>query len=254
MKLKDFINKALFYISVPKCVACGKKLDIESKALCTECLIEYMTNKELNCSICAKSYDECTCSNTYLAAHSIKNLFKVFRYHPDERRAENYIIYALKEDNRSDVFDFLASELSASIKDTDFKIFNPIITNIPRRKSAINKFGYDHAEILARKIGKILNIEYKRILTSKSEKSQKETSGTERRTNPNFSIIDDNLSLKGRDVIIVDDIVTTGSSLSSAGMLIRSLGARRIFGATLAIAYKDERIIFDTSDRFIPTK
>ena len=254
MKLEDLISKALFYISVPKCVACGKKLDIESKALCEECLAEYRTNKELNCAICARCYDRCTCSNTYLSSHGIKHLFKVFRYHPDERHAENSLIYALKEDNRKDVFDFFASELSASIKSADFAFSNPIITNIPRRKSVINKFGYDHAEVLARKISKILNIEYKRTLKSKSEKSQKETSGTERRTNPNFFIIEDNLSLKGRDVIIVDDIVTTGSSLSSAGMLIRALGAKRVFGAVLSICYKDERIIFDTSDRFIPTR
>jgi competence protein ComFC len=49
-------------------------------------------------------------------------------------------------------------------------------------------------------------------------------------------------SLKGKTVIVVDDVVTTGSSLAACASLIRGMGTRKIIGATLSIAYKDSYI------------
>ena len=43
----------------------------------------------------------------------------------------------------------------------------------------------------------------------------------------------------GKDVIIVDDIVTTGSSMGAAATLIRGLGCRKIYAAAVSIAYPD---------------
>jgi predicted amidophosphoribosyltransferase len=104
---------------------------------------------------------------------------------------------------------------------------------------------------LAKSIAKNLEIEYINLLRSNSQKAQKEMNYKERFKNIDYKLINDKTSLKGKSVIIVDDIVTTGSSMSSAAMLIRSLGAKRVLGATLGIAYRDDKLILDTSDRFI---
>lgn len=250
MKFHQFIEKALYYISVPKCVYCAKRLDIDDKALCKECLYEYEKHKELNCSICSETYDKCACSNKYLSSHGVKTLFKVFRYKPDERTPSNALIYSLKEQNRRDIFRFCASELARSIKSSGLDLSNALITNIPRRKVSINKFGYDHAEKLAKEVSKILNIEYLSLLNSKSQKSQKETVGEERRLNVRFELKDDNLNLSGRRVLLIDDVVTTGASISYAAMLLRSLGARKVIGASLSIAFKDYNPPPNTDDRF----
>ena len=56
--------------------------------------------------------------------------------------------------------------------------------------------------------------------------------------NADFRIIRD-IDLTGRQVIIVDDIITSGASVSVAASLIRSLDAKNITAACLAIAYRD---------------
>ena len=47
------------------------------------------------------------------------------------------------------------------------------------------------------------------------------------------------ISLNGYTVIIVDDIITTGASMSSCAMLIKAYKPTKVIGAALGIAYKD---------------
>jgi competence protein ComFC len=248
--IKDLLSKLMFYVSVPKCIFCGKKLDITDKALCKECLIHYENHKQMNCPQCARPYNKCSCPNLYLLSHGVKRLFKVFKYKAREISPQNSLIYSLKKDNRRDVFSFCSYELTDAILSSLDKLENTVITNIPRRKSAINKYGYDHARILAKYISRRLNIKYESLLSSKSKESQKEMKSSERIKNVNFKLKRKSKYLKGKTVIIVDDVVTTGSSMGVASMLLRSLGAKHILGATVSIAYRDDKTLFNTGDRF----
>ena len=243
-------TKLIFYITVPKCVYCKSKLQIDDKALCKECLKIYNENKLINCPLCAKTYDKCSCPNDFLNKHGVKSLYKVFKYKAREKSPQNSLIFALKQENRHDVFTFLSDELSRSIQFSNPDLSKLVITNIPRRKSSINRYGYDHARVLAQQISKNLKIPYLNLLKSNAEIAQKEMKSKDRLQNVSLEIRNDDISLKGKHIVIVDDIVTTGSSMSVASMLLRSIGASKVYGATLAIAYRDDKLILDESDRF----
>ena len=244
------IDKILYYVTVPKCVGCGEKLCIDDKALCKTCYRKYLDILNKDCSSCAKNYNLCTCSNEYLTARGVKKLYKVFRYFPGERNVANNLIFALKKSNRKDVMEFLSDELAAAIIESGDNITNCIFTNVPRRRATIAQYGYDHAAEIAKRLAKNFSCEYSKLLTSNSKKSQKETSGEQRKANPDFEYINEEINLKGKQVIIVDDVVTTGASMAACTMLIRALGAKQVIGASLSIAYKDDVIRFDLSDRF----
>lgn len=244
LKLYDL---AVYLLSVPKCVYCGEILDFGDKALCKECLKLYNEQKLRNCSRCAKPIPECTCSNFYLEKRRIKKLIKVYRYRGYTKDLRgNSLIFSLKEDNRRDVFDFLSDELSASISmafDPALERENIIITNVPRRQTSINDKGYDHALVLAKRVAKKLGLRYESLLRSASDKAQKETRGRERIENAKYlPKRGKSISLKGKTVILIDDIVTTGSSMAASGEVLHLLGAKRIVGACLAIAYRDSFI------------
>ena len=236
---KSIFRKILFYISVPKCVACYEKLDIDDEALCKKCAPEYEEVKLRNCSRCAKPLDECSCSNEFLENHYTKKLIKVFRYvQHHENITSNRLIYSLKRDNRDDVLKFLTAELSRAVRNS---IENPkmyVITSVPRRRRAVIKFGIDHAKLLGKALAKELGCEYATLLKSKSKRAQKTMHGEERITNAEFDIKDKNLT--GMRIIIVDDILTTGASLGSCAALLHSCGAKETVGAVLSVAYKDK--------------
>ena len=167
---------------------------------------------------------------------------KVFRYsRSEESMPSNYLIYSLKQDNRSDVVKFLTDEMAASLKNNiDFSKGKYIITYVPRRRKAIINFGFDHAAVLAKNVARILDVEYKPLLVSKSTKPQKSVVGEDRLKNVRIDYKSHkDISLKGYTVIIIDDIITTGASMTACSTLIKAYRPTKVVGASLGIAYKD---------------
>ena len=253
MKIKEIFNRILFLCSVPKCVKCGAKLDYTDRGLCSACLSVYEEHKRRDCPKCARVLSRCSCSSDYLMSHSVKCVIKLFRYSKtEESMPSNYLIYSLKQDNREDVLSFLAEELATAIRNSlDLNSGKYIITSVPRRKKAIVNYGFDHAEILGRRVGSLLGLEYKALLKSKSKKPQKSVAGEARLYNAKFDYkTSEEIDLKGYTVILVDDIITTGASISSCATLIKGYRPKRIVAAVLGIAYKDKnpRQIFSALD------
>lgn len=247
MKCIELIKRAIYYISVPKCVLCKERLDYEDKGLCKKCMVEYQRHKQRNCPHCSNILSECSCSYKDLEVHGIKKFVKLFRYSKaEESLPSNYLIYSLKQDNRADVLEFLSNELATAINHSfDIPRGDYVITSVPRRKSAVVNFGYDHAKELAMAVSKILGVEYVQILKSNSKKAQKSVYGEARKQNAKFDYdCDESLSLKGKSVILIDDIVTTGASMTNCATLIKGLRPRRIIGACLGTAYKEKYIDF----------
>ena len=240
MNIKNIMDRVLFALSVPKCVCCKTRLDYGENALCLKCSAEFEQFKTRNCSRCARKLNMCSCSNDFLEAHYIKRTIKCFRYlNRNDATPGNALIYSLKRDNRSDVLKRCADELEYAIRNSISDPGGYIFTNVPRRKSAIIEHGIDHSELLARELAKRFDAEYISLLKSNAKKPQKSLETADRFKNADF-YFSKNIDLTGRAVILVDDIITSGASMSKAASLIRSLGSREINAVSLAIAYKDQ--------------
>lgn len=240
MNIKNIMDRVLFALSVPKCVCCKTRLDYGENALCLKCSAEFEQFKTRNCSRCARKLNMCSCSNDFLEAHYIKRTIKCFRYlNRNDATPGNALIYSLKRDNRSDVLKRCADELEIAIRNSVPTPDSYVFTNVPRRKSAIIEHGIDHSELLARELAKRFDAEYISLLKSNAKKPQKSLETADRFKNADF-YISKNIDLTGRAVILVDDIITSGASMSKAASLIRSLGSREINAVSLAIAYKDQ--------------
>ncbi len=239
MNIKMIMDRVFFALSVPKCVCCNEKLDYGQKAFCRKCSIEFEDFKSRNCSKCAKILSKCDCSNSFLEGHFIKRVIKCYRYNNrGNRTPQNALIYSLKTDNRKDVLELCTKELYLAISNSIDNPSDYIFTNIPRRKKAIIEYGIDHSALLAESLAKHFGAKYINIMKSNAKKPQKSQETEQRLQNANFELtIEPNL--QGRGVIIVDDIITSGASMSSAAALIRSLGCKNIVAAAIAIAYRD---------------
>lgn len=249
MNFKKIIDSTVYYITVPKCASCGERLLKSEKALCTECHKKYLDAKLSDCSLCGKILSECDCSNKYLRSHFISKLIKVYRYIPEEEPPSNQLIYRLKRENRNDIRRFLANELIDAINNKNLRLSDLIITNVPRRKKSIKKYGFDHTAQLAKILSKELSIEYIPLLKSLAVRDQKQNKDRQERiANAKFDYLPNVPELKGKSVLLLDDIVTTGASLGTAATLIHGLGAKKIIGLTVAIAYKDDYTPFQYTE------
>lgn len=239
MNIQKIMDRVLFALSVPKCVCCGERLNYGRNAFCPKCSTEFEEFKTRNCSRCARILSECDCSNEYLKAHFIRRVVKCCRYlSRNDKSPANALIYSLKRDNREDVLSFAADQLLFALNNSVSNLGECIVTNIPRRKSAIVEFGIDHSELLAREIARRSGARYLRIFRSNAKKPQKSLETSDRRKNADFAVVN-KTDMTGKRVIIVDDIITSGASMSNAAALIRAMGCRDITAVALAIAYRD---------------
>ena len=240
MKFGEFLEKAFFYLSVPKCVSCKGRLSRNERALCGECLDKSMEAMERECPICLKSVTQCLCANKHLETHFVKGHIKLYKYGDSESaKPLNLLIYEIKRGRRDDVFDFLATELAKAVKEHGINLNNALITHVPRRRSAILRFGIDHARVLAERVATLLSAECITLLASTAKTAQKSLGGRERIANTDFTVVKE-VDLSKRTVVIVDDIVTTGASMGNAATLIRSIGAKDIYALSVGYAYKQQ--------------
>ena len=239
MNIREMKDRALFALSVPKCVCCQEKLAYGQNAICLKCSDELQEFATRNCSFCGKTLNECDCSNSFLETHFVKRVIKCYRYmNLEERLPSAALIYSLKRDNRRDVLEKATDLMLCALNNSLNHLDEYIITNIPRRSSAIIEYGIDHSALLAENIAIKSGAEYVSFFRSKAKREQKSLDTIERRKNADFVLTKD-VDLAGKRVIIVDDIITSGASMANAATLLRSLGCRDIIAACLAIAYKD---------------
>ncbi len=226
-------------LSVPRCICCKERLNINDTVYCSSCLDTFNKSLDRQCSFCFNKLSECSCVPEYLKTHFVKNLYKVFRYTgKDDNKAASSLIYSLKEHTRRDEVKFAAQLLYSSLKNADLPK-DTIVTNVPRRAAAILNYGYDHSRKIAECLAKMLGFEYKLLLKSKAKSEQKHLTREERLKNSRM-VLKKDIDLTGRCVLIVDDIVTSGASVSAAACLIRGLGCKNICAASLGIAYRDK--------------
>ena len=174
----------------------------------------------------------------------IDALPKVMFYSPDnESSIESRLIYALKHKNDIRYARFLSDELAVSLSsyllNEGIDPTECIFTYVPRRASAVCEDGFDQAERLNKCLCEIIGSKkaLKKCFVRRGGKEQKKLDSRERKKNIKSSI-----SLKrnapkhivGKTVIIVDDLVTTGATLSVAKSLLLSSGAKRVICASVA--------------------
>lgn len=103
-----------------------------------------------------------------------------------------------------------------------------LITYIPMTKYYENKRGYNQSKLISEYISKNTLIETKELLyKNRNNKRQKDLSKEERYENVRdiFSCRED---VSDKNILIIDDIVTTGYTLDFAAKALKELGAKKV--------------------------
>lgn len=112
-----------------------------------------------------------------------------------------------------------------------------IITFIPMRKKDIHKRGYNQTKCLAKEISGLSSTPLLSLLKKiKDTSQQKQLNAAQRKENIKgaFGFSNNKVDLKGKTVLIVDDVCTTGSTLSEAAKELKKNGAKKVIAAVFA--------------------
>lgn len=145
-------------------------------------------------------------------------------------------VYRFKYGGRREYGQFYGEQMADFLGDFIKRVKPDGLIPIPLHKKRLSDRGYNQAEILARVIGKRLNIPvYTRILARKKNTAPlKYENPIERQNNLKNAFIMLQNDVKLKRVVIVDDIYTTGSTMDAAARTLKSRGVTEVYFVALA--------------------
>jgi ComF family protein len=113
-----------------------------------------------------------------------------------------------------------------------------LIVAVPLHPKRRRERGYNQSELLARAIGSAVGVpvDDRGLARTRNTAHQVELSATERKANVQDAFRADEQRVRGRIVLLVDDVFTTGATLGECAKALRQAGAFEVRAATLAIA------------------
>ena len=240
IKLKNIVLDILF---PPICLNCHIALnDAEQtrnnaeKYICEKCLSLIKINNTLFCPVCrarlAENRKICHRGAPYFLATAgnyddpvLQNLIHYFKY----KRFENL----------APILGELLIEYLKLLNLETFKLLNFIIIPIPLHPNRERERGFNQAKLLAEITARHFNLPLidglKRIKNNEpqakmknSEKRTKNISGCFEIKNPEF--------IKRKNIILIDDVFTSGTTMNEAVKILKKNGAGKIIALVLAKA------------------
>lgn len=235
--------RLLDLIFVPRCAFCRARLPVGAGALCPECRARYELALSDLCPYCGTHISSCTCSGEYLKREGVPRLIKLFSYHPGEESVQNALVYRLKHSGDRRVVEHFAEPLADAIRPHAARLAEDgrqvLLTYAPRSRRARRRHGFDHMAYLTRAVAERLSLPYASLLErrSGSEQKKQETRGARYRNMRDAYRFRSKDPLAGKHVILLDDITTSGATLSAASRALRRAGARSVNAAVLGATY-----------------
>lgn len=132
------------------------------------------------------------------------------------------VVLGLKYRNRRAVGRHLAGLVVNRLLESNAHVGIDVVTWAPTSRSRRRDRGYDQGELVARTVARQLGVPCRRLLERDSSGSQTGRTRLERLDGPSFVA---RPGLDGSTVLVVDDVVTTGSTLNAAAAALADRGA-----------------------------
>ena len=148
------------------------------------------------------------------------------------------LIYKLKSKGNRNIAEFLSDKMLKKFFEKEKGAKIDFVTYVPVSKIKLIRNGFDHAKILAKEISLKLDAKltappFKRAAV----KSQKFKTGEQRIKRGGRLFATNNKRVSG-NVLLIDDVVTTGTTLKACKSLLRKAGARKVYCLTAAFSDK----------------
>lgn len=186
----------------------------------------------LECSRNGKYMCEDCLTKMHIGRQDFKNnIYSIWNYEGVVRKA----IIKLKYNFASDIANELSQAAFLNLKNINFK--NSILIPIPLHKQREKWRGFNQSELLVKHLAKHSNSEYEQnLLTRKiASKQQVKLHKKERLRNISgiFAVNEDIRELREKELVVFDDVVTTGATIKEAISTLKKAGYKKVKGLTL---------------------
>lgn len=215
------IESIISLIAPDECKYCHK----EGQAICKNCFAEHIAIRSPACFWCnTLTQDGLTCARCKRKT-AITGATVQFRLQDNLREC----IFELKYYGNQSLANMFAEQISLNSKQQDYDL----VTYVPATGNSYRKRGYNQAQLLAKAIAKRYDIPCRELLLRTQHIDQIGLSRSER-----LLAVQDNFiakgNYKGKSILLVDDVITTGATLNECALQLKKVGAKQVWGVAIA--------------------
>ncbi len=204
---------------------CKCKLDIIKEPVCLKCGLPLSSMEEEYC-------EECMCQQD----RGFDQGRSIFPYHGVVGNA----LRLVKKEGTEEFVRFFAKQIKQSQLAFIERVAPECIVPVPLHPSRQRSRGFNQAELLAEALEEELGIPVRLLLVKqKKTKDQKSLSKGERRKNVTNAFCVDESAMGQqipKSVLLLDDVSTTGSTLSACAKTLKAYGVARVFYISVCMA------------------
>lgn len=234
--IKFITDKVLNAVYPPSCALCGDLLGKNERYICAACEVSLPHVTEPACFKCGKEISD---NETELCEDCSRHIRSFVRGFPamnyDEMFQES--IAAFKYHGKRDYGKYFAYEIARS-RGKDIAGVNPeALIPIPLHKKKLRKRGYNQAEVIARELGRRLDIpvDDKILIRTVNTLPQKRLNSIERENNLKNAFQSQEKRVKYNKIMLVDDIYTTGTTVEACTKVLHEIGVKDIYYTSICI-------------------
>jgi len=220
----------LFDFFLPRlCLNCNTKLTIHQKVICSDCL---STIQEADGNRIRAEYDKKFSYDNIITGFTSSFVFQ-------KEGSLQTLLHELKYKRRFRVGNLLGKLMFEKVSNdiTEWNIDFIIPMPLHRLKKA--ERGYNQADHIAKSFGKLLGVPVKTKIAKRIKFTQSQTklNIAERKENMKgaFKITNEE-KVKDKSILILDDVITTGATVSELGRVLKEKGASKVYACSVAIA------------------
>lgn len=213
------LAKIIDIVAPSGCLVCGQMGEL----LCVACQDEKLVSRTPSCFRCNQiSHGGRTCSSCR-GQVDLTGVLAALRFEDIAKE----LVYALKFQSDRSVAKLLASTIAKLVDPAQFDL----ITFVPSDGATLRRRGYNQARLIARALATQVGLPCEEALLRLKHSPQIGLSRRQRliAVRDNFVVLP--RKIEGQRVLVVDDVLTTGATLSECARVLKSAGARSVWGA-----------------------
>ncbi len=217
-----------------RCVFCGEP--IPALTLCCDtCRETVHPIRPPICALCGKSRENCACGRR---RHRYDRLASPFYCNGAVHRG----ILRLKRWDDPLAISFFADQMAAVVRREFGGEMIDMLSFIPMTARDYRERGYNQGELLATSLGLRLSLPVVSALVKCYQtQPQKFLTAVQRSGNVLGAFdVKGGINVRGKTVLLVDDVITTGATVDECAKMLKIYGAKRVLCVTAAIRRRDE--------------